>query len=1079
VPEPEPEPQLEPEPQPEPEPEPEPKPKPKPGPKPKPKPIKADISYDIWSFGVMVYKLCTKGGLAHLYNEDHGELVNEHDQAKIANGWQTRKLDATARINSGRDDKTWDAARDLALWCLQERPERRPQSFEQVLEHPFLKCHSAGKLRFEGTDDERATKLHRAVEDGETATAKSILERGGVPADVLVHASGAITPLHRAARKRDLDMLQLLLDEGADVNAQSKYGHTCIHWAVEFGHEDILEMLLKQPACDPAAKNDRGMTAWAMARAVRNDGPLSALHSIFDRISKGIPYSSSYFVRIFPTQVRQKLQSERKRFEKRPDVADNFRDNTELDSERFDLWAIEVGSFMLWYPFAEGGFGKVFKVSRVSPAIQVSDGDTTRRFSEVAVKAPKPHGIKELKSEVESLAQLTHVNVVQILGMFRGPAPTNAKEDWKMAMEFCPTSLQNMLYASKALEHQDHNTGLMVEFAEQIMTGLTYIHSQGKRHLDLKPENILLSKDGGKDWVCKIGDFGMQYEEDNEKNDSQPFGTWEYMSPECRPCKTERVDKPGDASDIFSFGIMFWEMIARKRPYKAFTGFEDDECAPTKPVYKDGKTTYEVNVQLIDNRLAKGERPGPSPRCPKLLYLLMQACWVPAMTQRPSLLQLQAALKDIVKTPGSLLDLLPEPPPPPEPLTYDGFLRGLELEHRKEELAEYLADGKELTELKQMDEDALNEDILDDLDDFDDETKERFRKAVKELKSGPSALAEGDSVAAANGMSTPWERLSKTLGDTTDAKLTQARTELEEARQDLEQLKEERKQLEEEREGMSEELKRTTTRKDELQADKDELQADKNELQADVKEREAELRVAKAELVEMALMAELSEARSDHHVLALKAELSEAKHVAIVLEGQVEKDTKTMAKVGGKLVSSRAEKERVQAKKALDSLGNGQIHVRGVGGQFEAEAAIIGVFARFGPVVQATVRHRIDKATGANTSWALVTMRSRESAEAVLAAASSLPTPLTVSWFSKEQADSSHGQMGVVRREAAVKMIQSSWRRQLAYRAYRDALMKERAQSTIVGLTDRASRRSMLEPEAAKSSSHDRASNPS
>jgi hypothetical protein len=80
-------------------------------------------------------------------------------------------------------------------------------------------------------------------------------------------------------------------------------------------------------------------------------------------------------------------------------------------------------------------------------------------------------------------------------------------------------------------------------------------------------------------------------------------------------------------------------------------------------------------------------------------------------------------------------------------------------------------------------------------------------------------------------------------------------------------------------------------------------------------------------------------------------------------------------------------------------------------------------------------------------------MESRDSAEAVLVATSSLPTPLTVSWFSKEQADSSQGQMGVVRREAATKMIQSSWRRQLAHRAYRDALMKEAAHSTIVGLS--------------------------
>ena len=169
-----------------------------------------------------------------------------------------------------------------------------------------------------------------------------------------------------------------------------------------------------------------------------------------------------------------------------------------------------------------------------------------------------------------------------------------------------------------------------------------------------------------------------------------------------------------------------------------------------------------------------------------------------------------------------------------------------------------------------------------------------------------------------------------------------------------------------------------------------------------MEEREAEWRFEKAEL-------QLHTARSDHEMRALKAELSEANHVATLLESQVGKEVKVMAKTTATMMTGKE--------------GPTQIHVRGVGGEFEAEAAIIGVFARFGPVAQATVRHRIDKVTGANTSWALVTMQSRDSAEAVLAAASSLPAPLTVAWFSKEQAKSSQGQMGVVRHEAAAKMI--------------------------------------------------------
>ena len=67
---------------------------------------------------------------------------------------------------------------------------------------------------------------------------------------------------------------------------------------------------------------------------------------------------------------------------------------------------------------------------------------------------------------------------------------------------------------------------------------------------------------------------------------------------------------------------------------------------------------------------------------------------------------------------------------------YDKFLKALGLTDRKDDLAEYLEDGKELRDLKQMKEDDLNDDILDDDDlGFDDETKEMFREAVLALKA--------------------------------------------------------------------------------------------------------------------------------------------------------------------------------------------------------------------------------------------------------------------------------------------------------------------------------------------------------
>jgi serine/threonine protein kinase len=213
----------------------------------------------------------------------------------------------------------------------------------------------------------------------------------------------------------------------------------------------------------------------------------------------------------------------------------------------------------------------------------------------VAVKVPKAHGVAELKGEVESLSPLTHVNVVQILGMFQGESPGSTETHWKMAEEFCDTDLKNLLYVAKDKDgkdidgYRDYTTELMVNFAEQIVTGLEYIHGQKKCHLDLKPENIMLSKDGGTDWVCKIGDFGMEYKKDDDGGRLDkivPYGTWEYMPPESWKRK---YGEPGFASDIFSFGLMLWEMIARSRIYKALPGVADipnaDGSANTAAIY--------------------------------------------------------------------------------------------------------------------------------------------------------------------------------------------------------------------------------------------------------------------------------------------------------------------------------------------------------------------------------------------------------------------------------------------------------------------------------------------------------------
>ena len=110
---------------------------------------------------------------------------------------------------------------------------------------------------------------------------------------------------------------------------------------------------------------------------------------------------------------------------------------------------------------------------------------------------------------------------------------------------------------------------------------------------------------------------------------------------------------------------------------------------------------------------------------------MVEACWAQEQEKRPEFKEISRLL--------SCTTILWLEPPEREPeveaeLTYDGFLTALNLLDMKEALAEYLEEGKELRDLKQMDEDDLNEDILDDDDlQMDEATKERFREAVTRL----------------------------------------------------------------------------------------------------------------------------------------------------------------------------------------------------------------------------------------------------------------------------------------------------------------------------------------------------------
>ncbi|XP_010520229.1 PREDICTED: serine/threonine-protein kinase HT1-like isoform X2 [Tarenaya hassleriana] len=158
---------------------------------------------------------------------------------------------------------------------------------------------------------------------------------------------------------------------------------------------------------------------------------------------------------------------------------------------------------------------------------------------------------KQFTKEVTLLSRLHHPNVIKFVGACKDPPVYCIITEY-----LAEGSLRSYLHK---LENKTLPLQRLIAFALDIARGMEYIHSQHVIHRDLKPENILIDDE----FHLKIADFGIACEEEYCDLVADDPGTYRWMAPEMIKRKPY-----GRKADVYSFGLVLWEMVAGSIPYE-------------------------------------------------------------------------------------------------------------------------------------------------------------------------------------------------------------------------------------------------------------------------------------------------------------------------------------------------------------------------------------------------------------------------------------------------------------------------------------------------------------------------------
>ncbi|KAL0910919.1 hypothetical protein M5K25_019016 [Dendrobium thyrsiflorum] len=210
-------------------------------------------------------------------------------------------------------------------------------------------------------------------------------------------------------------------------------------------------------------------------------------------------------------------------------------------------------------------------------------------------------------NEILMLANLHHPNIITFYGIvWDGPEGSFAAVTEYMV----DGSLRNALINYSRFF--DKRKCLLI--AIDVAFGMEYLHDQNIIHFDLKSDNLLVNLRDPQRPICKVGDFGLSKVKCNTLSSGSARGTIPWMAPELL---NGRRDLVSEKVDVYSFGIVMWELLMGQEPYANIP----DEA-------------------IIDGIVSNTLRPSVPDSCDPEWRSLMEQCWSTEPSKRPCFIEI-------------------------------------------------------------------------------------------------------------------------------------------------------------------------------------------------------------------------------------------------------------------------------------------------------------------------------------------------------------------------------------------------------------------------------------------------------